>query len=127
MRSIFKYQRVVAAVVAEVEQANATGGGEVRLSGDYLVDVSLPEITADIFIRGDGATLRPADAFGGQLMRIGTTGRLRMTDIHVTQFARSTAEVALIHNQGSLMLDRVTFSSNPLNSGVGTPLRRRCI
>ena len=124
-----KTVRALFATMWQVTSGANDGDGSLRtalasaVAGDYIVfqqgltvtlGAVLPDITKNLTIEGNGATLTRSFASGGstQLLRVsGATTTVRISRLHFKS-GRATDEGAAIKNTGNLTLESCVFSDN---------------
>ncbi len=82
-------------------------------NGTYALTDQLPDITGDITIVGNGATLqRESTAPQFRLLEVEATGVLTLNDLSLTGGDHSGAGGALQNEGGQVVINNVTFSNN---------------
>ncbi len=121
------------ALVNAINTANANetadticlGGGTYPLTSAYYTDTTggtgLPDITSDITILGNGATITRSSSYKFRIFKVAPAGWLTLENVTLSNGALDgyTYPGGAVFSQGCLTVQQVLFSNNQTYTGLG--------
>ena len=126
------------ALAGAIADANAAGAGVVRLPSKCIVavttpataDEAFPTITGDVTIVGKKATViaRDPSVAAFRLFTVGAGGTLRLKKLALKQGTTTgLGGAVLVNGDGTLAVERVTFSDNTAGNGGAVAVAAQAI